>query len=304
MRPSQRATGGGNRPPRRGSWRSPSSSRRPRARARLLACWLIAECSRVSSLSEPQMPRLVPARRGEQLVPGAELHARAAQLLAGGALGRRSPASPRRRRRRRRARRAARRRSARRRRVRGSAGRGVLEQQLDRLRRVLLVRADHAGRAALDPARAVDAGTRAVLRRGRARSRIVPRPSSKAHPAARRRGSRRCGRRSAASISRSSVATARAAAAVGLEPVARRARSPRRDRRRGSRPARRGSGATSASAFPRARAPRTRAGPRGSAREFVSCSSAASLAGRARGRPGRRSRRRPRARRARSAPGS
>ena len=38
------------------------------------------------------------------------------------------------------------------------SGARVLEQQLDGLGRVLLVRADHAARAALDPARAVDAG--------------------------------------------------------------------------------------------------------------------------------------------------
>ena len=44
-------------------------------------------------------------------------------------------------------------------RVASSPARGVLEQQLDRLGRVLLVRADHAARAALDPAGAVDAGT-------------------------------------------------------------------------------------------------------------------------------------------------
>ena len=39
-------------------------------------------------------------------------------------------------------------------------GRGVLEQELDRLGRVLLVRADHAARAALDPAGAVHARDR------------------------------------------------------------------------------------------------------------------------------------------------
>src|SRR5262245_8837119 len=35
-------------------------------------------------------------------------------------------------------------------------GGGILEQDLDGLGRVLLVRADHSGRAALDPARTVD----------------------------------------------------------------------------------------------------------------------------------------------------
>src|SRR5205814_4810375 len=38
-----------------------------------------------------------------------------------------------------------------------AAGCGVLEEEPDGLGRVLLVRADHAGRAALDPAGAVDA---------------------------------------------------------------------------------------------------------------------------------------------------
>src|SRR5262249_6278004 len=42
--------------------------------------------------------------------------------------------------------------------LREPAAAGVLEQQLDRLGRVLLVRPDHAARPALDPAGAVDAG--------------------------------------------------------------------------------------------------------------------------------------------------
>ena len=138
------------------------------------------------------------ARGGEELVPGAELHARTAE----GSPAARSTASiasqpaytrldaagrePSRR-----ARRAglptARQSPAR-----------VLEQQLDRLGGVLLVRADHAGRAALDPAGAVNARRAAARRRrapARRRSASVPRPRRTARPEAAPRDSRRCGRR-------------------------------------------------------------------------------------------------------------
>ena len=67
-------------------------------------------------------------------------------------------------------------------------GAGVLEQPLGRLGGVLLVRADHAARAALDPARAVEAAGR----RARARRPRAPRRSGS------RRAPRRTGHRGAA----------------------------------------------------------------------------------------------------------
>src|SRR4051794_29395245 len=104
------------------------------------------------------------ARGLEQVVPARELDARAAELGAAGALdgvdrlpagvddglgaamaqedercvGRRRVSEPSRAR--------------------------VLQQQLDRLRRVLLVRTDHAARPTLDPASAVDAAQRLAVR--------------------------------------------------------------------------------------------------------------------------------------------
>src|SRR5207244_1589397 len=53
----------------------------------------------------------------------------------------------------------------------------VLEQQLDGLRRVLLVRPDHAARAALDPAGAVDAGKRRAVLAEDAPARVRHRPA-------------------------------------------------------------------------------------------------------------------------------
>ena len=79
------------------------------------------------------------------------------------------------------------------------SGTRILEQTLDRLGRILLVRPDDAGRAALDPAGAVQARNgRSVLVEDaplgvRDRAALARRTAPQA---LRRRGSRRCGRRS------------------------------------------------------------------------------------------------------------
>src|SRR5205823_8572313 len=118
-----------------------------------------------------------PLCRRQQLVPRAELHARPARLLTGCPLqvvdrrpaGVLDDAQA----------------ALREQRIDGGGGRlglrlepsrgGVLEQELDRLGRVLLIRADHARRAALDPAGAVDAGLDATtLVRDRAARGVEP----------------------------------------------------------------------------------------------------------------------------------
>ena len=112
---------------------------------------------------------------------------------------------------RRRARRAARRPRPPTRRGRAARQRAILEQELDRLGRVLLVRADHAARAALDPARAVDArhGAPSSPSTRPPRSASCRAPSSNGTPGdRRRRGSRRCGRRGRTGSSRVSSAVA------------------------------------------------------------------------------------------------
>ena len=140
-------------------------------------------------------------------------------------------ASRRRRRGARRARRAARRRPPRSRSLRGSARADVLEQQLDRLGRVLLVRADDAGRPALDPAGRVDAR----LRRGRPRCGSSPVARRTGRRGRRRRGSRRCGSTSPhGSVSRSSGRDTRAV--VCVRAVAHELDRLDAIRRRGSRP--------------------------------------------------------------------
>ena len=131
-------------------------------------------------------------------------------------------------------------RSRARRRARAAPGAGVLEQQLDGLGRVLLVRADHAARAALDPAGAVDAAARPRRRRRRTRPPslgITPRSLVERHAGQRdaavadaaeherRRGSPRARR----SARRGSGRRRRRRARCG------RPRSPRRGPRRGSR---------------------------------------------------------------------
>ena len=164
IRPSQRATGVGIGSPETGKFATAFAVSPPQSTARLgLAHDL--ECRWGHAL-----------RSREQLVPRAELHARAAELLAGGSLELvdRRPAriehepnaaveqervdllraSP-----------LARCRAQ------------ILEQELDGLRCVLLVRADHAARAALDPARHVDARRDAATSFG-----IVPLRSSNGTP--------------------------------------------------------------------------------------------------------------------------
>ena len=151
-----------------------------------------------------------------------------------------------------------------------SAGTRVLEQQLDRLGRVLLVRPDDAGRAALDPAGAVDArnGERPSSSSTRPPSfGIVPVDVVERHARqAARRGSRRCGRRRRTGSSRARRSAPRercrarpARAGCGRSRPPRRARSPRiatgETRKRSRRCA----------AFPPALAKRTRAGSRRSA---------------------------------------
>ena len=130
-------------------------------------------------------------------------------------------------------------------------------RQLDRLGRVLLVRADHAARAALDPAGGVDAAharrlvehAAAVVRDHAAR--LVERHAGER----RRRGSRRCGGRSrTGSTSVSSVGTARIRPSRPRRARCARPRSPRRAPRRGSRPARRGSAARARRGLPVRRA--------------------------------------------------
>ena len=139
----------------------------------------------------------------QQLLPGRQLHARAAERLAGTALGRvdrlpagvvdvlapcsasnssRDSAPP----------------------CAGRAvpARGVLEQQVDGLGRVLLVRADHAARAALDPA-----GDVGALGADHPAAVVRDRPAAarrRARPAAPRPCSRRCAGRSPAGITSSS----------------------------------------------------------------------------------------------------
>src|SRR5919109_2027076 len=101
-----------------------------------------------------------PFGRLEQLVPGAELHTWAPELLAGGALELvdRRPAGLQHRTRAARCERCLDRLGRRLVLVDQAALAGILEQKGYGLRRVLLVRADDPGGAALDPARAVDAG--------------------------------------------------------------------------------------------------------------------------------------------------
>ncbi len=186
----------------------------------------------------------------------------------------------------------------------------VLEQQLDRLGRVLLVRADHAARAALDPARAVDPGDgcavgvehAAAVVRHRRRSLVEGHARE-----ARRRGSRRCGTRcrtgsppARRSARRGRGRRRRRRARCGRPRCASTCPSPRistgetqKRRRERARLARRASRRVLAQhldvALGRWRSPR-RARPR--------------WPGRARAPAGRRSRRRRRARRAPAAPGS
>ena len=102
--------------------------------------------------------------------------------------------------------------------MRAAAARGkppgprVFEQAVDRLRGVLLVRADDAGRPALDPARAVEAGDGAPSSSSTRPPSfgIVPLLSSKGARGWSCPDSRRCGRRSPQGItSLSSVGTAR-----------------------------------------------------------------------------------------------
>ena len=149
------------------------------------------------------------------------------------------------------------------------AGSGILEQELDRLGRVLLVGADHAGGAALDPAGDVDARARRV----RPRSGSCRSPRRTPPPAARRRGSRRCGRRARTRASRARRSGRRARS---RRARCGRARFPRLAPRRGSRPASGRSGRRRAAACLRARAQRAPAAPRGCARRSCPCGSAPS----------------------------
>ena len=281
IRPSQRATGAGIGSPETGKLPiafvvSPPQSSSLRDLATLVS-------GADDAPKQPAHPRRVTPstrsvrRRGvEQLVPGAELDARPAVRLAARALelvdrrpavvstngraalgeqlrrGRRSP--------------------------RAAAGRRAASSSSsdDGLGRVLLVRPDHAARAALDPARAVDArDRRSVRRRGRGR---------------RRSGSCRGPRRTGTSGERDAAVADAAedeAARDRLALVRRdrrdrcrarrrragcgRARPPRPGRRRGSRPVRRRKRSTQPLRLAlRRRGRRTRAAGRGCAARSLS----------------------------------
>ena len=117
------------------------------------------------------------------------------------------------------------------------AGARVLEEQVDRLGRVLLVRPDHAGRAALDPAGAVEAGdrrARVVERRARRRSGSCPTARRTARPGSPTPRYPTLRNTIPQGItSRSSVATARIRPDSSASSGCGRARSPRRDPPRG-----------------------------------------------------------------------
>ena len=183
IRPSQRATGAGIGSPETGKL---STALRGLAAPQLL---LLDRCR-----SRANVRRLAAQPASSSSSQRDELHPRPPERLAAPRSARRSPPSPRTRRTARRARRAA---------PRASPSRGccelpgarVGEQLLDGLRGVLLVRADHAARAALDPARAVRAGSRAASTPALVVRDLAARRRRTGRPAARRPGSRRCGTR-------------------------------------------------------------------------------------------------------------
>ena len=152
--------------------------------ARLGAPKLVCLGRRRLMTESSRAPTLVRAASSSSC-PAAELDARAARAAPERPLAlRRSPPSRRSRRRRRRAAPEARR--ALRPPLRSSAGLRVVEQRLDRLGRVLLVRPDDAARAALDPAGAVEAARADAVRRRATRPPrfgITPRSASKGTPA-------------------------------------------------------------------------------------------------------------------------
>ena len=133
-------------------------------------------------------------------------------------------------------------------------GAGILEQEVDRLRGVLLVRPDHPRRAALDPARAVDAGDRRPALVEDAPALVRHRPA--------RLVERRPGQRDAVVADAAEDDPARdhlalvgrhcadAAAARPARDGCARPRSPRRARPRGSRRASGGSGGGRTAALP------------------------------------------------------
>mgnify|MGYP003694016357 CR=1 FL=1 len=167
---------------------------------------------------------------------------------------------------------------------------GVLEQELDRLGRVLLVRADHARRPALDPAGAVDAR----LDDGRSSLGIVAALLVEGHA------------RQPDAVVADAAEDEPTRQRLVLGPSARRGRSrpsslrtssiPRPAPRRGSPPASGRSGRRRGAALPSgSRGRDTPATPRRLRSAFVPCGSAP------RGRPDRRRRRRPRGRPSRAA---